>query len=77
VIGVVSRIEQAAALEEFFISVLRQLMVDAGIPFLEVAPMPANHRFFACLTHDIDVVWQAAALYNLYFVQWLAARPPL
>ena len=26
-------------------------------------------------TNEIDVVWQAAALYNLYFMQWLANRP--
>jgi endoglucanase len=27
-------------------------------------------------TNEIDVVWQAAALYNLYFVQWLANLGP-
>ena len=25
-------------------------------------------------TNEIDVVWQAAALYNLYFAQWLAGQ---
>ena len=35
---------------------LRQWIIEAGIPLLEVAAAPASHRFFVCLTHDIDFV---------------------
>ena len=39
---------------EIHISLLRNLMVNAGIPFVEVPPIPAGHDFMACLTHDVD-----------------------
>ncbi len=36
------------------ITVLRRLIVDAGVALLEIPPSPAGHPFIACLTHDID-----------------------
>jgi endoglucanase len=48
---------------------------DPGMPRDEATPLDArftdNDSFS---TNEIDVVWQAAALYNLYFAQWLAGR---
>ena len=41
---------------DLHIAMLRQWIVDARIPLLELASVPAGHSFFACLTHDIDFV---------------------
>ena len=38
------------------ISLLRAIMVQAGVPFVEVPPVPAGCDFMACLTHDVDFV---------------------
>src|SRR5437764_12515160 len=35
---------------------LRQWILEAGIPLIEIPPTPAGHSFLACLTHDIDFV---------------------
>lgn len=39
---------------EIHISILRNLIIDAGIPLIEIPPIPAGYDFIACLTHDID-----------------------
>jgi hypothetical protein len=36
------------------IELLRRLLTDAGVPFLEIPPRPAGYDFVCCLTHDID-----------------------
>ncbi len=41
---------------EIHISLLRQEIVLAGIPLLEIPAVPAGSPFHACLTHDIDFV---------------------
>lgn len=41
---------------EIHISVLRQLILNAGIPVVEIPPAPAGIDYFACLTHDVDFV---------------------
>lgn len=33
---------------------LRNWMLGAGVPFLEVPPISAGSSFFCCLTHDVD-----------------------
>lgn len=33
---------------------LRQWILQAGAPLVEIPPAPYGHRFFACLTHDVD-----------------------
>src|SRR5262249_20157556 len=38
------------------IRLLRQWIVDAGVPLLEIAPTPAAYDYVVCLTHDIDFV---------------------
>jgi hypothetical protein len=38
------------------IGLLRQWIVDAGVPLLEIAAAPAGHEYVVCLTHDIDFV---------------------
>ena len=35
---------------------LRRWMVEAGVRFVEVLPVPHGYEFTACLTHDIDFV---------------------
>jgi hypothetical protein len=39
---------------EVHISILRDLMIEAGVPFLEIPPTPYGFSFITCLTHDID-----------------------
>jgi len=39
---------------EIHISLLRNCMLNAGIPFVEVPPVPAGYDFMTCLTHDVD-----------------------
>jgi hypothetical protein len=41
---------------DLHISILRSLILNAGIPLLEIPPVPAGHNFIACLTHDIDFI---------------------
>ena len=33
---------------------LRKWILQAGIPMVEIPPAPKGHKFFACLTHDVD-----------------------
>ncbi len=39
---------------EMHIAVLRDLLVESGIPLVEIPPIPEGHTFIACLTHDVD-----------------------
>jgi hypothetical protein len=39
---------------ELHIDVLRRLLVEEGVSFVEVPPVPNGHAFTCCLTHDID-----------------------
>jgi peptidoglycan/xylan/chitin deacetylase (PgdA/CDA1 family) len=41
---------------EIHIALLRSLMVNSGISFVEVPAVPAGYDFMACLTHDVDFV---------------------
>jgi hypothetical protein len=41
---------------EMHIALLRDCMVNANIPFVEIAPVPTGYDFMACLTHDVDFV---------------------
>lgn len=41
---------------EFHISLLRVWMLEAGISFVEIPPVPGGKRFVVCLTHDIDFI---------------------
>ncbi|HLW53541.1 MAG TPA: hypothetical protein VKW06_11925 [Candidatus Angelobacter sp.] len=39
---------------DLHIALLRELIVSGGISLVEIPPIPAGHRFIACLTHDLD-----------------------
>src|SRR6266849_467434 len=39
---------------ERHIAFLRDVIVSAGIPLVEIHPIPEGYRFMACLTHDVD-----------------------
>ena len=39
---------------ENHISLLREWILDAGVPIVEIPPIPQGYDFIACLTHDID-----------------------
>ena len=39
---------------EMHISMLRQWILGAGIPLVEIPPTPHGYDFITCLTHDID-----------------------
>jgi hypothetical protein len=41
---------------DLHIALLRQVIVEAGIPLVEVSAVPAGYDFSVCLTHDIDFV---------------------
>jgi hypothetical protein len=41
---------------DIHIGLLRQWIVEAGVPLLEIAAAPAAHDYIVCLTHDIDFV---------------------
>jgi hypothetical protein len=38
------------------IAFLRQSILDAGIPVVEIPPCPPGYDFMVCLTHDVDFV---------------------
>ena len=38
------------------IQLLRDYILGAGIPLVEIPPQPAGHGLIACLTHDVDFV---------------------
>jgi hypothetical protein len=39
---------------DLHIAFLRDQICAAGIPLLEIPPIPQGYRFIACLTHDVD-----------------------
>lgn len=39
---------------EIHISMLRNWILDSGLPLIEVPPVPHGYNFIACLTHDVD-----------------------
>jgi hypothetical protein len=39
---------------ELHIELLRNLIISNRLPFVEILPIPAGHRFIVCLTHDVD-----------------------
>jgi hypothetical protein len=39
---------------ELHIALLRDLITRAGLPFVEIPPVPEGHAFTVCLTHDVD-----------------------
>ena len=39
---------------DLHIELLRQLLVESKVAFLEIPPRPANYDFICCLTHDVD-----------------------
>jgi peptidoglycan/xylan/chitin deacetylase (PgdA/CDA1 family) len=39
---------------ELHIAVLRELILECGIPLVEIPPVPEDFQFVACLTHDVD-----------------------
>src|SRR5262249_43739695 len=39
---------------DLHITLLRELILSAGVPLVEIPPAPAGYRFVVCLTHDID-----------------------
>lgn len=41
---------------ELHIQLLRNLMLECGVDFVEIPPVPAGYAFAAALTHDIDFI---------------------
>jgi hypothetical protein len=39
---------------DMHISLLRSLIVNSGVPFIEIPPVPGGYDFMACLSHDVD-----------------------
>jgi len=39
---------------DLHISILRDLIVESGIPLVEIPPVPAGFDMILCLTHDVD-----------------------
>jgi peptidoglycan/xylan/chitin deacetylase (PgdA/CDA1 family) len=41
---------------DLHIGLLRAVLLDAGLPVVEIPPCPPGHAGMACLTHDVDFV---------------------
>jgi len=41
---------------DLHISILRKLILHAGVTLIEIPPVPAGYNFIVCLTHDIDFI---------------------
>lgn len=39
---------------ELHIDLMRQLLIEAGVSFVEIPPRPHGYDFACCLTHDVD-----------------------
>jgi len=39
---------------ELHIALLRHLLTESGVPFVEIPPRPSGYDFTCCLTHDVD-----------------------
>ncbi|MGZ3853456.1 MAG: hypothetical protein ACXVBX_11745, partial [Flavisolibacter sp.] len=39
---------------DMHISILREWILESGLPLVEIPPVPAGYNFSCCLTHDID-----------------------
>lgn len=74
---------------ELHIAILRDLIIQAGVTFVEIPPIPQGYTFVACLTHDVDHPgmrfhrWDHTMLGFFYraiwgsIVQWLKGRRPV
>ncbi len=47
----------AAPTLDWLVALLRHWIITEGIPLAEIPPVPPGHRFFVCLTHDVDFLW--------------------
>lgn len=41
---------------EMHIALLRSILTNSGVSFIEVPPVPAGYDYMACLTHDVDFI---------------------
>ena len=39
---------------EIHVAIIRSLILEAGLPVIEIPPVPKGYRFMCCLTHDVD-----------------------
>ena len=39
---------------ELHIALLRHVLLESGVPFVEIPPRPDGYDFICCLTHDVD-----------------------
>ena len=39
---------------ELHIALLRHLLLQSGVSFVEIPPRPGDYDFICCLTHDVD-----------------------
>jgi hypothetical protein len=53
---------------ELHISMLRDWILNAGIPLVEIPPVPWGYRFISCLTHDVD--FAGIRLHKLDHTMW-------
>ena len=56
---------------ERHVELLRTLIIGAGIPLVEIPPVPARHRLIVCLTHDIDFIGIRQHLFDYTFFGFL------
>jgi hypothetical protein len=78
---------QTATLE-LHIAVLRQLLLNSGVSFVEVPPRPFGRDFACCLTHDVDFFGVTRHKFDRTiagflaraslgtFIEWLGGRRP-
>lgn len=56
---------------ELHYTCLRQFICKAGIPLIEIPPVPAGYNFIACLTHDIDFAFLTDHVFDRTFFGFL------
>lgn len=42
---------------ELYRQMIREMILKAGVPVLEIPPVPGGYNFLVGLTHDVDFVW--------------------
>ena len=57
---------------DIHIELLRDCILSAGVPLVEIPPFPPGHRFVGCLTHDVDFVgirthWFDATMFGFIY----------
>jgi len=57
---------------DWHIALLRTLLLESGVPFVEIPPRPFDNEFICCLTHDVDFFGLRRHRFDLTLAGFLA-----